>query len=111
MIKENRIIFGYGTVMIGSNHGILSFTWIKPPKEIGDPVNVDEVECIAELTFDFKEDFLKLKTDISKINSENSIINFRGCVLDFSNYNEKSVEALKIHLSVVINNMIICLAC
>lgn len=98
MIKGNRIVFGYGTISVAGRQNNLSFIEIKPPQEIGSLITpydksiiyLNEIVITATI-----EEFEMLNTTLLKndftINKE---IEFKGYILDFSNYNKKSVDVV-----------------
>ena len=104
MIVGNRIIFGFGTigVMGSSLREQISFTVIKPPQEIGENI-VDESIEIGE-TIILKEDrpyeFYNL---VKTVNESNRVIEYKGHVLDFTTYNQKSVNVVLKHARNMVN--------
>lgn len=100
MIINNRIMFGYGDVLVGFDiYGRLNFTEFSPPTligakmkitdetEIGDSINI--CVCIDEL-FILRNWLESLKKN-GKISKE---FNFKSYILDFTNYNEKSIDVV-----------------
>lgn len=119
MIKDNRIVFGYGSVSVGGFFNSLVFQEIEPELEIGanvnEYVNRDEAKfvglprTIAFQAYEECKDFDKL---LSTVDGENvTEIEYDGLILDFENYNEKSVEVVKKHLDVVIGYFLRLMAC
>lgn len=108
MIKGNRIIFGYGDIAVGSCRcGFVSFTNIKPPQEVGT-----YIEENVELGLQVKLYELKpygLISEIEKVNKDNAILEYNGYILDFSNFNEISLNVVKTHAKNTVNTML--LAC
>lgn len=119
MIKGNRIIFGYGSVSVGAFFNSLVFQEIEPPLEIGANVNeyvgrgeakfIGEKKTIVLYSYEDCKDFDKL---LNTVDGENvTEIEYDGLILDFSNYNEKSVEVVKKHLNAAINHFLRLMAC
>ena len=119
MIKDNRIVFGYGSVSVGGFFNSLVFQEIEPELEIGANVNehvnrgeakfVGLPRTIAFQTYKECKDFDKL---LSTVDGENvTEIEYDGLILDFENYNEKSIEVVKKHLDVVIGYFLRLMAC
>lgn len=119
MIKDNRIVFGYGSVSVGGFFNSLVFQEIEPELEIGANVNehvnrgeakfVGLPRTIAFQAYKECKDFDKL---LSTVDSENvTEIEYDGLILDFENYNEKSVEIVRKHLDMVIGYFLRLMAC
>lgn len=115
MIIEKTIKFGYGTVLIGSCSlsKLMTFQHIQPPKPIGDLKDVDlsDVIVLEEVEFEYQSDMRTLRTELDSLPEENLFLEFRGYILDFSNYNEESVNMLRRSLNQVINGWQLGLAC
>lgn len=111
MIKGDRIMFGYGDVAVASSKimSYIEFVNIKPPQEIGiclDVVEGIEYGLCVRLKEDNSFDLYKL---IKTVTEENNIVEFKGYVLDFSNYNSKSIDVVLQHARNMVNTMV--LAC
>ena len=77
------------------NLEILHFNKLNPPKNIGDQIdpNVEDFEYLSErITLNFEaKDYI----DLSKIgNSEIKIYNLNDYILDFTNFNQGSVDVV-----------------
>ena len=101
MIIGNTIKFGYGDVVVRSCdiRGVIIFTNVKPPQEIGEKLTskyLDSLEVGLEVTLteDKPHELYKLIRGVSK---ENPIVEYKGWKFDFTNYNEESVRIVKEH--------------
>lgn len=102
MIKGNIIKFGYGDILVGCYNNIddnwdkfsLHLTAIKPPQEIGESVVGKEYDILEDLNIIANsEEIFRLRCVLSEIfQSGSKVINFKDYVLDFTEYNKKSVE-------------------
>ena len=112
MIKGNIIEFGYGDVLVGAcGCGYVEFTNIKPPLKCGQtvyPEMYDELEIGLTVKL-YEDEVWDLYHLINTVNKENKIIEFKGYILDFSNYNKESVRVVSDHAYKTVN--IMCLAC
>lgn len=91
MIRENRIIFGYGSVLTGRD-GALTFEYIQPSAIVGESVKISEYEVLDRVRITVDRDFFVLRDRLKELTPSESNIEFRGYILDFSNFNLKSIE-------------------
>ena len=114
MIKDKTIYFGYGTVSVGASGYTISFTTIKPPQEIGMKLlsseEVQEVGTPINLTLEYAE-AEALKSLLDSISEINTSFVFKDYTFDFTNYNPKSVEVVKLCVKPILNNYLPLLAC
>ena len=105
MIKGNRIIAGYGTLIVQghANTNRLIVKYIQPPKEIGYhvPDGFETLE-VATILIDC-ESYFELKHLLEEVSVEEPVFNFGHWVFDFSQFNEKSVDVFKRGLGIVFN--------
>ena len=103
MIINNIIKYGYGDILTGFYNNqegiwdkfIVHVTQIKPPQEIGESIRGKKCDVEKEICFKTTyEEICKLEKELLNINSTNSIIDFSDYILDFSNYNPKSVNVV-----------------
>lgn len=110
MIKDNIIKFGYGDVAVGScGMGYVSFTNIKPPLECGHSITRDmgiEYGLSIEIYEDKNWELYEL---IKTVNESNNIVKYKGYTLDFTNYNQKSVDVVRKYARNTVNTL--ALAC
>ena len=107
MIKDNRIIAGYGTLIVEgyNNTNRLIIKHIRPPKEIGTDVSGEfEVLEVATILIDC-ENYFELKRLLNEVSAEKPIFTFGYWVFDFSQFNEKSVGVFKKGLDIVFNTL------
>ena len=117
MIKDKTIYFGYGTVSVGASGYTISFTTIKPPQEIGMEIKnklsngeVQEIGTTINLTLEYAE-AEALKSMLDSISETNTSFVFKDYTFDFTNYNPKSVEVVKLCVKPILNNYLPLLAC
>lgn len=116
MIKDNRIIFGYGTILLDASsiRRTVKMKYIQPPKEIGvDLSNQDlsDVVVMDEVEFEYNKDMRELYESLDGVNENHPIVEFRGYQLDFSNFNEKSLLSVKQSFKIAINGFQLGYAC
>ena len=113
MIKENRILFGYGTIAVNCMNLELILSEIKPPQEIGEGLTGKEYEVIQTLRLKASfEELYDLKKDLFRVNkSDNKIIYFQNYILDFTEFNSKSVFVVLKAVDNAIGMELRCLAC
>ncbi len=111
MIIGNKIKFGHGDVAVMGDSLLerITFASMKPPLECGSRITSDmDVEFNEKIIIN-GDGTLDLYNLIKTVNKNNTIVEYKGYVLDFSNYNEKSVEIVLKHSHNMINWM--ALAC
>ena len=117
MIKDNIVYFGYGTIGVFSDaiSSCLCFRHIKPPQEIGKGLAGKEYEVISEVYFDvnnYYNDIILLDKQLDSLKDlENKQIEFCNYILDFNQYNEKSVNVVKNAITNAISLYLQALAC
>ena len=95
MIKDKTITFGYGDILVGGKQlGYVKLEYIKPSQEIGLPAEGD-YEVIETVVFEHKSDMYEFYKKLCDVSENNCIIEFRGYTLDFSHYNQKSVDVVR----------------
>lgn len=113
MIKDNVIYFGYGDILISSSwlSDEICFTHFKPAQEVGTMVNVDKVDVIQEIniTASLKE-LLELREALNNA-EKTKVIKFNGCILDFTKFNQISVNAVITPVNKMIGGLLVPLAC
>lgn len=109
MIKNNIIYFGYGDILVRGTNGKVILTEIEPPKEIGTTPNKDTYKELQKVIL--CADYILLR-DINRIeNKEIERFSIGKYILDFSNFNSKSIEVLKRHTNRAIGLELFILAC
>lgn len=103
MFIENKIIFGKGTIAVSSDTTFRSLIleYLEPPSPVGSEITKDEYEkktTLGKKIFTYRDDMNDLMNELKEVSSENPIIEFRGYLLDFSNFNPDSVRIVKEHL-------------
>lgn len=93
--------FGDGGVLVDASwtNGYIKLTQIKPPTGYIGTIKKEDLEK-AELLYSVKiskkdnEDLLKLlRSELKSLKGSSTVI-MDDCILDFSNYNEKSVKVV-----------------
>lgn len=113
MIEGKMIKFGYGDVAVGGRLGVITFTDIKPPQEVGSTLKEKDVDIyeIVEIKAEYQE-FENLYNELKNNNWElNKLINFKDYVLDFTKYNKKSIYVIQKMLLNSLGISQLCLAC
>lgn len=122
MIKDNKIIFGYGTVVVSSRWNQMIFQEIKPPLEVGscadEPIKNGEVEFVGErkdILFNYDEikefqNLLQYRVNCNYPNKER-FFEYKGLVFDFTNWNIKSYEVVLLHVERIKSYLIGLMAC
>lgn len=118
--KDNILYFGDGDILVNNSLGGLMFVNCKPPLEVGTEIN-DEIKeklgvkytsdwiTIPITTYDEAKYFGKLLDEVTEQTTH--YFYFKDYQFNFSNWNPKSVEVIKAHLSVVRMQLLMCLAC
>lgn len=116
-MENKTIYFGYGDVVVGNYLNAIGFTEIEPPVEVGSSLSVETTIQTAtgpEITIAFNniESFTDFKNAIKTINGKDCLqCNYNGYTLDFSNYNQKSIEIILDKLEVIALFFILPMAC
>lgn len=118
--KDNVLYFGYGDILVNNSLGGLMFVNCKPPLEVGTGLT-DELKeelgvkytsdwiTISIITYDEAKHFGKLLDEV--LEGTTRYFYFKDYQFNFSNWNPKSVEVIKAHLSVVRMNLLMTVAC
>ena len=118
--KNNILYFGDGDIIVNNSLGGLMFVNCKPPLAVGTELN-DELKeelgvkytsdwiTIPITTYDEAKYFGKLLDEVAEQTTH--YFYFKDYQFNFSNWNHKSVEVIKAHLSVVRMQLLTCLAC
>lgn len=111
MIKGKTIYFGYGDVLVGSQQfgNTINLTEIEPPKEIGSTPAKDTYTELQRVVLNVKWEHLsKLK-----LVKDKTITNFmiEDYILDFSNFNQASIEIVRKHIHNALYYDSLCFAC
>lgn len=105
MIVGNVLKFGFGDVGVECDkiREEMIFKNIKPPQEIGTTL-YPELDIEYGETIRFKEDhpyeFYKL---IKTVNENNRIVEYKGYVFDFTEYNQDSVNVVLKFAKLMVN--------
>lgn len=100
MIDGKTLKFGYGDIVVDADPFTRSmvFQQFRPPGKCGDDIVVTDVDLIGEMItikIGYK-DYENLDELFNKVRArEISEFTFKEYTFDFTNYNEKSVEACK----------------
>lgn len=111
MIKNNIIKFGYGDIAVHScGMGYIEFKNIKPPLECGQRITKDmDVDYHGKSIKIYEDEDWEFYELIKTVNKDNNMVEYKGHTLDFTNYNQESVDTVKKHAFNTIN--IMALAC
>jgi len=111
LIEGTTIKFGYGTIGVNSNFGVLRFIWIEPSQCVGEDLNSANIRRKRTIAFEYDNDMFKLRADLDILPELSYIIYFRGYILNFKNYNEASVNVVARHVDQVISDTMLLYAC
>lgn len=114
MIIGNIIKFGYGDIAVGSNPimNTLEFQGFKPPQECGSIVIDNDIEYVTDkikIELDM-DDCLLLRSRLRSINDD-KVIDLNGYILDFTKFNQASVDVALKHLNSIVDWMLLAYAC
>ena len=112
MINGNTIIFGNGTVAVGSYFYTLNISTIRPPQEIGCSITDDSgVEFLEKISIHMAyEDCVDLQKMLGNISERNRSLNFKGYVFNFEKFNVKSIGVLNKHIGNILSLCLMCMA-
>ena len=100
MVDGNTIKFGYGTVCVGSNYqGEVTFRSIQPPQKVGSslPYLSKEITYFNDLiAISMLKHYQELKEKLQELDGP-AVITIGEYILDFSNFNRKSVDVVLDH--------------
>lgn len=110
MYKDKVFYFGYGDIAVGHFIGELKLTPFKPPQEIGNIVDCNLIEEEGE-TIKLSVTPIELFMIEKVFNKQITKFEIGDYTLDFTNYNEKSIQVVYTHIKQAICNNLLCLAC
>lgn len=119
MIKDNEIKFGYGDIAVNSSwlEGCVSFKEVEPLFGIGTRFTQEQFQDLKikkEIKI-YENEIWYIYDELKKVNKNNRIIYLTDAktgkkyILNFENYNEKSLEVVKEQAFNTVN--LLCLAC
>ena len=117
--KDNILYFGDGDILVNNSLGGLMFVNCKPPLEVGTELTEELKEelgvkytsdwiNIPITTYDEAKYFGKLLDEVTEQTTH--YFYFKDYQFNFSNWNPKSVEVIKKHLSIVRKYLLMCMA-
>jgi len=111
MVKGKTVYFGYGDVLVGSTQfeSTITLIEIEPPKEIGSSPAKDTYTELQRVVLRPTYDHIRKLKSIE----DKSIISFMidDYTLDFSKFNQKSVEIVRKHINNALYFETLCFAC
>lgn len=106
--KKDIVKFGYGNIVPQPHWDCITFLKFEPNVEVGQHMP-DDAEIINSIDMKLSlDDAIKLEGKLKELKfQDDKTIDFNDCILDFTNYNPKSVNIVlkalwyftKIHLS------------
>ena len=115
-LDNKTLYFDYGDICVGDNGLALQFREFEPPIEVGtwfeddSKVNwLSEQFSIPITYYEEAEALEKLLDDMD--GKDNFQFDFKGWRFNFSLWNPKSVEVIKLHLNAIKRNLLMCMAC
>ena len=111
MVKGKTVYFGYGDVLVGSTQfeGTITLIEIEPPKEIGSSPAKDTYTELQRIVLRPTYDHIRKLKSIKDKTITNFTIN--DYTLDFSKFNQKSVEIVRKHINNALYFETLCFAC
>lgn len=93
--EKERIKFGYGNVVPKPRCNCIEFVEYKISVEVGQYIQVDE-EIIKSSPMKLSlDEAIMLKNELKALQSQDTkIIEFKNYILDFTNYNPKSISIM-----------------
>jgi hypothetical protein len=116
-MEKKTIYFGYGDILVTNYFNKIIFTEIEPPVEIGTDVSEETKKQTSTgsfiiIEFETLKNLVDFKNLIETINSECCLqFTYDDYTLDFSNYNQKSIDVVITQFTRVMNNSLISMAC
>lgn len=118
--KTKTFYFGYGDIIVNNSTLGLRFIECEPPVEVGTQLTKELKEelgvkftsdwiTIPIVTYEEAKYFGKLLDEVEE--GITHYFYFKDYQFNFSNWNLKSIEVLRAHLSVVRMNLLACIAC
>jgi hypothetical protein len=112
MIKGKTVYYGFGDIYNDcSGYNELIFNSIEPSQEIGTSVNVLHSKIVHSLSVALTyEELCKLENELNALHQA-EIIKVKNITLDFTNFNQKSVNAVLNSVEYLITNQLFLMAC
>ena len=115
MIKENCIIFGHGTVLVGASTlpAAISFHSSVAAHAVGMLVENESEKTDKTVSFALNiERYAELSRKLLQVeNREADVFTFCGYLFDFSNYNPESIRIIRDHARATMTNYLVARAC
>ena len=115
MIKENRIMFGQGTVLVGASTlpAAISFRSSITARAVGMLVKSGSEQIDKTVSFALNiERYAELSQKLLQVeNREVDVFSFCGYLFDFSNYNLESVRVIRDHARATMTNYLVARVC
>ena len=115
MIKDNRILFGYGTVVVGSINipGNISFQTSAVAHTVGESLEPESAGTGPQISIPMTLEFyMELSQNLQRVEKrEIDTFAFCGYSLDFSNYNPGSIQVVRKHAKNAMSNYLMAMAC
>lgn len=112
MIKGNTVYYGYGDIYNDcSGFDTLIFMNFEPSQKVGTNVDIRHVKIINRISVSLSlNELYDLENKLKSIKMS-EIINIKNINLDFSNFNQKSVNIVLSTVKCLIMNTISLMAC
>lgn len=119
--RINNCYFGYGGIVVHAYAQVVAFKEIKPTVEVGVEIYDKEYNKIGDweftgnqlsIIFDNMDEINKFCMAIDKTEElKGGFFKFKDVILDFTHYEQKSMDVVKGAIKVVRRNMISLTAC
>ena len=112
MIKGKTVYYGFGDIYNDCNgYNELIFNNIKPSQEVGTSVDILHSKIIRQLSVTLAyEELCKLENQLNALHQA-GIIKVKDITLDFTNFNQKSVNAVLASVKYLMVNQLSLMAC
>ena len=113
---NKTLYFGYGDICVGSNALSLRFREFEPPLEVGtwfeDGIEVNWLSEPFYIPIEYYEEAEALEKLLDNMDGKDNFqFDFKGWRFNFSLWNPKSVEVIRLHLNAIKSNLLMCIAC
>lgn len=119
-LDNKTLYFGYGDICVNSTALGLTFTEFEPEIEVGTVMTPElkkekGIKFISEkfiIPIECYEEAKELDRLLDSMNKNGTFqFEFKGWIFNFSNWNPKSIEGIKLHLSAIRSTLLMCSAC
>lgn len=116
-MENKTIYFGYGDICVNYTLNSIRFIEIIPPVEVGQSIPYEimdraTIKSVITIKLNTIEKLIDFRNTIKTINGKDCLqCTYNDYILDFSNYNKKSINVLLTQLEKLIQIIILPIAC